>query len=252
MSTATHARRRFSRFAALFRYDPARPPHPRLTVGVPGFEVSVPAPPPAFSRDEPHGIATPETLAALVAQAEAAAPVHMVSDETAVMPCCGLTEFQVPLTDCVTLNPRLVTCRKMAANEPTAPWGPWDRPDGDVPHSEPETPLECEYQRFYGWGLTLPDNRAPMAREYVPRRHSPDIAADLTGLPLFRETVSRRTRHSAGECLCGSALDGQAWGERMVRAGMHLTGMEAARILAAAPPLTLAAAVALSDEGEAA
>ena len=48
MSTHTHARRgRLANFAALFRHDPARPPHPRLTVGMPGFDASVPLPQPA-------------------------------------------------------------------------------------------------------------------------------------------------------------------------------------------------------------
>ena len=73
----------------------------------------------------------------------------------------------------------------------------------------------------------MPDDRTAMPRPYFPgaaRRHSPDIAADLAALPAFREAVTRRTRRHAGECLCGSAMGGQGWGERMVRAGMHLTG----------------------------
>ena len=88
-------------------------------------------------------------------------------------------------------------------------------------------PLAGGDARWYGWGTTMPDDRAAMPRPYFPgaaRRHSPDIAADLAALPAFREAVTRRTRRHAGECLCGSAMGGQGWGERMVRAGMHLTG----------------------------
>ena len=95
----------------------------------------------------------------------------------------------------------------------TEPWGPpCDRPDGLLMN-----------------GADLTDGR--MVPGYVPeppRRHSPDIAADLTALPLFRAAVEHRTRHRAGECRCGHQVDGQAWGERMVRAGQHLTGVEAA------------------------
>ena len=118
---------------------------------------------------------------------------------------------------------------RAAAEAETAPWAPLDRPDGDVPHSEPEAPLEYEYQSWYGWGLTLPDNRAPMAREYVPEPYTPDLCADLADLAIFREALSLRTRCHAGECLCGHPVTGETWGERMVRAGIHLlTGNEAA------------------------
>jgi hypothetical protein len=83
---------------------------------------------------------------------------------------------------------------------------------------------------WYGWDLTALDSPPQHARPYVPAhagRHSPDIAADLAGLPVFREAVARHTRCHAARCACGRAMAGQAWAERMVRAGMHLTGAEA-------------------------
>jgi len=65
-------RARLARFAALFRYDPARPPRPLTDMGIPGCEVYVPpVPRPAAPAYEPHGIDTPETLARIRAQAEA-------------------------------------------------------------------------------------------------------------------------------------------------------------------------------------
>jgi len=36
-------------------------------------------------------------------------------DDSGVMPCCGLTPFEVPLTDRMTLDPTLVTCPGVAA-----------------------------------------------------------------------------------------------------------------------------------------
>ena len=141
---------------------------------------------------------------------------------------------------------------RTASGPPAEPWGPWDQPAGPVPHSEPETPLEYEYQRFYGWGLTLPDNRAPMAREYVPEPYTPDLCADLADLPAFRDALGRRTRCRAGECMCGHPVTGDTWGERMVRAGIHLFNSDTDQTLTAAPHLTFAAAAALSDESEAA
>lgn len=115
MSTHAHARRRLASFAALFGYREDRPARPLVHVGAPGFgtDVYFPPSPPAPPAKPPHGIATPETLARLREQAEAQqrqeeaeatvtmpvsaiAPVHMVSDETAVMPCCGMTSSKSP------------------------------------------------------------------------------------------------------------------------------------------------------------
>jgi hypothetical protein len=66
------------------------------------------------------------------------------------------------------------------------------------------------------WGLwDSPAHREPM-------RYVPDLTADLTDLPGFREALGRRTRSRASQCLCGTPVTGQTWGERMVRAGHHL------------------------------
>lgn len=108
-----------------------------------------------------------------------------------------------------------------------APWGPWDQPGSFPAAMEPDA-LRDEHGRWYGWDTTVMDNPPAHARPYAARRRTPDVAADLASLPVFRDAVARRTRHQAGECLCGSPVTGQAWGERMVRAGMHLTGNEAA------------------------
>lgn len=35
---------------------------------------------------------------------------HQCPPEGGVMPCCGLTPFEVPSTDRITLDPALVTC----------------------------------------------------------------------------------------------------------------------------------------------
>lgn len=62
-----------------------------------------------------------------------------------------------------------------------------------------------------------PANREPM-------RYVPDLPADLTDLPDFREAVRRCTRSgpvSASACEA-EKVDGQTWGERMVRRAMHL------------------------------
>ena len=217
MSTTHRAPRqdrtpRRGRLATLFGYREDRPARPLVHVGGPGFGGDVYIPPEKVRQPDVATVTMP-----VVPES----PLHMCPDEGNVMPCCGLTPFDVPRTDRVTINARLVTCRTSAHD-------------------------------------TMPDDRARMDRPFAPankpepRRHTPDIAADLAALPLFREAVERRTRHGARECLCSSPVGGQAWGERMVRAGMHLTGMDASRILDAAPHLTIPAAVALSDEEAAA
>ena len=58
-------------------------------------------------------------------------PVHMVADETAVMPCCGMGETQAPPADRVTMNPALVTCRTAAHDT---------MPDDRAAHHRPYVP----------------------------------------------------------------------------------------------------------------
>lgn len=55
--------------------------------------------------------AKPGRLAALF---RPAVPVHKCPDSAGVMPCCGLTPFEVPRTDRVTTAPELVTCNASA------------------------------------------------------------------------------------------------------------------------------------------
>jgi hypothetical protein len=209
--TATHARRGlFARLAALISDGPSEPRIARI--GIPGMAewAVVPVPP------------APEP---------ALSPVHMCPDEFGIMPCCGSHETGVPAEDRVTILPRLVTCNDGQALTPeqletaaritrqsqpgplpeTDPWGPWDTPDG-----------------LYMDEKTLTDLRVAPAYITVAPAYVPDVAADLTDLPVFRGAVAGRTRAHAKECLCGSGLDGDGWGERMVRAGLHLTGNEAA------------------------
>jgi len=191
MTGPEHARRGpLSRLAGLLHHDDARPQRPAAYTGKPGtflpglpFAAEVkreaPASPATAMRraaphaqvdGEPHGIATPATLAAIVAEAEAEARRN------------------------------------------------------STPPARHEDPLRYEHQAWYGWFTTMPDNRAPMARRYVPEppAYTPDLCADLADLPAFREALDRRTRCRAGECLCGHPLTGDTWGERMVRAGIHL------------------------------
>jgi hypothetical protein len=198
-----------------------------IPVGMPGYQVPVrfrpdpapgekmwepltaPAADPRFA--DPHGIATPETLADLMRQAQEAA--EAIRQEEA---------------ERERLRPPGTFADSRAGNTPlggNAPWGAWDEP-GSFP--EPLRAVPDENGRVYGWDITAMDVPPRHARPYAARRRSPDIAADLASLPVFREAVARRTRSHAGECLCGSPVKGQAWGERMVRAGMHLTGNEAA------------------------
>ena len=113
---------------------------------------------------------------------------------------------------------------------------PWDDVPGQM--TEPFNPFSPEETETWG-----PDGRPDrllmdeqaltdgrVAPGYVPEAvpYVPDIPADLTELPAFREAVAHRTRDHARECLCGCRMAGQAWGERMVAAGMHLTGTETA------------------------
>ena len=156
MST-THAARRENPLARLSRLARPRREVPALH----------PAPV-AEVHHEPRSLAAPETLAAIVAQAEAESRAA-----------------SAPLAE-------------------TEPWGAWDRPDGLL--------------------MDERDEYVPPQRPYVPEPapYTPDLCADLADLPAFREALGMRTRCHAGECLCGHPLPGDQWGERMVRAGIHL------------------------------
>ena len=169
--TATHAARRESPLARLARKY--RKPDPAL-IG----RAYLAGPP--FAREEhheaPHGIALPEVLDAVAAEAarEApAGPVHMCPPEGGVMPCCDLTKFEVPRTDRMTLNPRLVTCRTSAHD-------------------------------------TMPDDRAPMPRGYAPgndaepepEAYVPDLDADIRELPGLRAAIECRALRLHAGCQC--------------------------------------------------
>ena len=133
----------------------------------------------SFVREEhhegPHGIARPEVLDAIIAEAAQieAGPVHMCPPEGDVMPCCGLTPFEVPRTDRMTLNPRLVTCRTSAHD-------------------------------------TMPDDRAPMPRGYAPgndaepepEAYVPDLDADIRELPGLRAAIECRALRLHAGCQC--------------------------------------------------
>ena len=100
-----------------------------------------------------------------------------------------------------------VTMPVPASLAETEAWGPWDKPAD-----------------LY---MDVRDEYVPPARPYLPEiEHTPDLCADLADLPAFREALGRRTRCHAGECLCGHPVSGDTWGERMVRAGIHLLASE--------------------------
>ncbi len=101
-------------------------------------------------------------------------PVHMCPDDGGnIMPCCGLTPFEVPRTDRMTLNPRLVTCRTSAHD-------------------------------------TMPDDRAPMPRGYAPgndaepepEAYVPDLDADIRELPGLRAAIECRALRLHAGCQC--------------------------------------------------
>ena len=168
--TATHAARRENPLARLARKY--RKPAPALI----GRTYLAGA---SFVREEhhegPHGIARPEVLDAIIAEAAQieAGPVHMCPPEGDVMPCCGLTPFEVPRTDRMTLNPRLVTCRTSAHD-------------------------------------TMPDDRAPMPRGYAPgndaepepEAYVPDLDADIRELPGLRAAIECHALRLHAGCQC--------------------------------------------------
>lgn len=138
----------------------------------------------------PHGIATPQTLTDIVAQAQA---------ETAA-------------------------AREQA---PAAPWGPWDQP-GSFPAAMHAEALSDEHGRWYGWDTTVLDNPPVHTRPYIPGvlgdegRLSPrtaGISEDLGALPLFRDSVRRMTRPCCDRCRQASGT----WQERLYGTFRHHT-----------------------------
>ena len=192
---------------------------------VPGARADVPAgnPQPPAAPESPWVRAELDRIEAEArAQQPLDSPVHTVADEYGIMPCCGQHETAVPVTDYVTGNPRLVTCRPAldrrqdqryveTAIMPVIP--------AEVPaECSPPCPLDAkppdaDLLRRILDGLRALDVSEPPAA---------DLCADLAGLAIFREALSQRTRDHAGESLCGHPVSGGTWGERMVRVGIHL------------------------------
>ena len=94
-----------------------------------------------------------------------ASPVHMIAGADGIRPCCGLPAFQVPPADYETRNPQLVTCHTAAHD-------------------------------------TMLDNRAPMARGYVPGPYAPDLRADIRDLPFFRDVIEWHAQRLHAGCEC--------------------------------------------------
>ena len=60
----------------------------------------------------PTGVAYHAARAAIEAHREALEVTHLCPPEgSGTFPCCGLTPFEAPRTDRMTLDPSLVTCR---------------------------------------------------------------------------------------------------------------------------------------------
>jgi len=174
--SATHARQRFPRLAALLGYREDRPARPVATVGLRDSGVPAsPAPQPVAgpAREHPEWGPPPEPAGQrppwrgapepgrLTGTGESS-PVHMCPDEGGVMPCCGLTPFEVPAADRMTLLPQLVTCRTSAHDTAS---------DNPPPHDRPYVPED--------------EQSETAAEAYMPR-----FPADLRDLPVFR-TVAR-------------------------------------------------------------
>lgn len=115
-----------------------------------------------------------------------------------------------------------------------APPSLWDQPDMETLQSIADSlrnldgPAAPGYRAARSAVRTVPfqalREQTPPPPRYAAPRPLPGLAADLTDLPLFRETVAMRTRRHAGECLCGRGIAGDTWGGRMVTAGAHLLG----------------------------
>ena len=148
--------------------------------------------PPGMPGLETRTWVTGRPPAAIAHRKASASPVHMVADETAIMPCCGFRETDVPRTDFVTANPSLVTC-DLAAR------------------------LQAEHDRWYGWSDTMPDDRAPHARPYVPEPEAPayvpGLAADIRDLPGLRAAIECHALRLHPGCQCAPEGDAEylAW-----------------------------------------
>jgi hypothetical protein len=120
---------------------------------------------------------------------------------------------------------------------PTSGFVPQDVPEGVVHYDsvEPARPFTPPAISAIPWAAwDTPANREPMRTPFA--RH---VADELTHLPAFREALARSTRNHAGECLCGDEMAGPTWGERMVRAGVHMltvSDLPVIRMLAATAP----------------
>lgn len=132
----------------------------------------------------PHGIAAPEVLVALIARAAAQAP---------------------PFTGASAVGQMTPPSRGADPAPPAPPWGSWDRPG--------TPPLMDEDPRWYGpAGITMPDNRAPMSRPYLPEPehwHAP-LSADESRDRVRRVTyppavVATRDRYAAVMCQVSAA-----------------------------------------------
>ena len=138
---------------------------------------------------------------------------------------------QGPWTSGVLERPVPEVAPEDADPEPTAAWQP-----EEVPHDIITDPSWVRH-------VTAPVASAVPApvdwdtQASQPVRYVPGLAADLRDNPAFRETLSRRTRDGARECLCGCRIGGQAWGERMVSAGLHLFSLPASTVFTW-PPVT--------------
>lgn len=142
---------------------------------------------------KPHGIATPETLAAIVEQAQAAAA------EAAAK---ALAEQQT-------------------ATMTRPPWPPAAVPPG------PDL-LADGAHALYGWDITKMDNPPHHDRPYIPGvlgsegRLSPrsaGVAEDLGSLLLFRASVERMTRPCCPACQQATGT----WQERLYGTYKHHT-----------------------------
>jgi hypothetical protein len=138
--------------------------------GTPAAPVA-PLPAPA-AAEVPHGIATPQTLAALYEQART----------------------------------------EQAQGRPApsaAPWGPWDHPGSFPAAMEPDA-LRDEHGRWYGWDITAMDVPPAHTRQYVPDPLTAPVparpvsfAADFRELPVFRAAVRTAGHAPAGRVRAG-------------------------------------------------
>jgi hypothetical protein len=127
--------------------------------------------------------------------------------------------------------------------EPTMAVSPVELAD-DLAADEPHDPRPYAPEAISSLPWWPGDAPGWQARE--PMRPSPVLilAADLAELPAFREAMAMRTRNQAAECLCGSEMAGQSWGERMMREGIHMLSvwdLWVVRMLSEMPPAAIEA-----------